>query len=126
MTNFMTIRTTARLLVTRSEADDLTFDGEDLILYRTRSFSKKTQLYLTDLVCNAQRIAFGNYFPNLLVGASNEGSETGDIGVWLGNEDYGKGKEGSVLNILGLPESWLQTVCIVTFEIVTVAHHDTM
>jgi hypothetical protein len=114
MTDLMTIQTTARLLISRSREHDLTFDAEDLILYRSRSFSKKTQEYLTDLVRNAQRVAFSNFFSNVLVGASNEGSETGDVGIWLGNGDYGKGKEGNMMNMLGLPDSWLQTVGIIT------------
>lgn len=106
----MSIQTTARLLITRSKEEDLTFDSEDLILYRSHSFSKKTQVYLTDLVRSAQRVAFANFFSNVLVGGSNEGSETGDVGVWLGTGDYGKGKEGNVLTALGLPYGWLQTV----------------
>ena len=53
----------------------------------------------------------------LLVGASNEGGETGDAGIWLGNGDYGKGKEGNILKALGLPESWLPTVGTVNYTI---------
>lgn len=113
MTDWMTMQTTARLLITRSSEEELTFDSEYLILYRSLSFTKKTQDHLTNLVQKAQQIAFANYFSNVLVGASDEGSETGDIGVWLGAGSYGKGKEGNILNTLGLPDSWLQTVGII-------------
>jgi hypothetical protein len=110
MTDVMTICRTAQLLISLPEEADLTFDGEDFILYRTRSFTKKTQVYLTNLVCKAQQAAFRSCSANALVGASNEGSETGDVGVWLGDGDYGKGNEERVLKALGLPESCLATV----------------
>jgi molybdopterin/thiamine biosynthesis adenylyltransferase len=115
MPDVMIIQRTGSLLRTQSE-HDLTFDSEDLILYRTRSFTKKTQVNLTELVHTAQLVAFNSFTANALVGLSNEGSDTGDVGIWLGKGDYGRGKEENILKTLGLPESWLQTVGCYQFE----------
>jgi len=106
----MIIRRTANLLVLVTRSDDLTFDAEDLILYRTRSFTKETRKHLTNLVRKAQQLASQNCTANVLVGASNNGSETGDVGLWLGEGDYGKGKAENILKTLGLPESCLTSV----------------
>ncbi len=109
MTDLMPIQTTARLLIVRSQ-EELTFDADDLILYKTSSLTEETKEYLTELARDAQRVAFSNYFSNVLVGPSDEGGETGDVGIWLGQGDYGKGKEVSILKSLGFPERWIDTV----------------
>jgi len=98
--------------MSRSKAEDLAFDTEDLVLFRSDSpsFSKQTKEVLTELVRDAQRVAHANYFSNVLVGPSDEGSEGGDVAIWVGVGDYGKGKEGSILTALGLPEGWIQRV----------------
>jgi len=115
MTDLMPIQTTARFLIVRSR-EELTFDADNLILYKKPSFTEDTKEYLTELVRDAQRVAFSNYFSNVLVGPSDEGGETGDVGLWLGQGDYGKGKEVNVLKALGFPEPWIDTVrfCCVT------------
>jgi len=112
MTDLMPIQTTARLLMSRSQAEDLTFDAEDLVLFRSDlpHFSKQSKEVLTELVRNAQRVAHANYFANVLVGPSDEGSEGGDVAIWLGIGDFGKGKEGNILTALGLPEAWIDRV----------------
>lgn len=105
----MPIQTAARLLIVRSR-EELTFDADDLILYKNSSFSQQTKAYLTELVRDAQRVAFSNYVSNVLIGLSDEGGEAGDVALWLGQGSYGKGSEASILRSLGFPDEWIHTV----------------
>lgn len=44
---------------------------------------------------------------SILGGLRSESDEYGDVGVWLGDGDYGKGREKDILRTLGM-EGWLE------------------
>lgn len=58
-----------------------------------------------ELVLAAQKKAPTLLRSSVLTGSS-EGDEYGDVGVWLGEGEYGKGQEKNVLEALGMSD-WL-------------------
>ncbi|KDQ57738.1 hypothetical protein JAAARDRAFT_35423 [Jaapia argillacea MUCL 33604] len=67
--------------------------------------SPAVQEQLRDLVLSSQEVANSAACGSFVAGQSSESDEFGDVAVWLGEGDFGKGNELRVLEALGL-EHW--------------------
>ena len=62
------------------------------------------QKFLYDLVIGSEAAAVSMSCSSILAGQGSESDDTGDIGVWLGEGNYGRGHAGDVLERLGLSQ----------------------
>ena len=67
----------------------------------------EVQTYLHSLTLAANAVANENACGSVLAGQGSESDEFGDVACWLGQGDYGPGRETNVLQALGL-QSWSQ------------------
>ncbi len=78
-----------------------------LILPRTHSPSDTISSYYADLTLLANNAAESLSCSSILAGQGNESDDTGDVALWLGEGDYGPGKEENVLKLLSLTP-WIE------------------
>ena len=67
----------------------------------------EVQTYLHSLTLAANAVANENACGSVLAGQGSESDEFGDVACWLGQGEYGPGRETDVLQALGL-QSWSQ------------------
>ncbi|KAI0321092.1 hypothetical protein OF83DRAFT_1280692 [Amylostereum chailletii] len=65
----------------------------------------EVQSFIRDLASAANKVANANACGSLLAGQGSESDDFGDVGVWLGEGELGRGHEEDALKALGL-QSW--------------------
>lgn len=85
------------------------FDSSNLLLIRKGASppQDKVRGQIKALAEAAEKAATSLACSSILAGQGSEGDDDGDVGIWLGQGDYGEGYESEVLEALGL-ENWAQ------------------
>ena len=100
------IESTLNALLPKSSLSGGNFDASHLSVIRKGS-STPSEAVKTLVITAQQMVNSLRDRSSILAGLRSESDEFGDMGVWLGAGDYGKGREKDVIDALGMKE-WLE------------------